>query len=189
MRVSLNKGHKVGYLILLSFMILAACAPASAGEGSMPTPPILTPTNTLPDECIPTGTDRQTAQVTRIIDGDTIEVKIDGAKYKVRYIGMDTPELEDDRADVRELAQQAKEFNTDQVAKKTVTLIKDTSDVDQYGRLLRYVIADGVFINKELVEKGYAESFTFPPDVSCSKVFNRSEKGARADGLGIWAHE
>jgi micrococcal nuclease len=65
-------------------------------------------------------------------------------------------------------------------------MVKDTSETDQYDRLLRYIISDGVFVNNDLVQKGYAESFTYPPDVACSKIFNQAEKIARRADLGIW---
>lgn len=180
-------------IVLVSIQFMTACMSTGGIYGNPPgtaTPdavqPRISAPDRLPDDCIPKTTDRQVAEVTRVIDGDTIEVKMDGRTYRVRYIGMDTPEMDDSRADVRAMAKAAKEYNGELVAEKTVLMVKDTSETDQYDRLLRYIISDGVFVNNDLVQKGYAESFTYPPDVACSKIFNQAEKIARRADLGIW---
>jgi len=94
--------------------------------------------------------------VTRVIDGDTIEVSIAGESYKVRYIGIDTPELDDKRPKFCALAQEATRYNRELVKGKTVRLEKDISETDQYGRLLRYVYVGDIFVNAELVRQGLA---------------------------------
>ncbi len=96
----------------------------------------------------PPGSIRETALVTRLIDGDTIEVSIDGNTYTVRYIGIDTPE------DGQPYSSEGASFNELLVGGKTVTLIKDVSETDRYDRLLRYVIVGNTFVNYRLVEKG-----------------------------------
>lgn len=130
--------------------------------------------------CIPVNTERSEAKVTGIVDGDTIEVVIGGQTYRVRYIGIDTPER-----DQRYYAE-ATEANRKLVENKTVFLIKDVSEVDRYGRLLRYVLADGIFVNLQLVEDGYAVPATYPPDVACADTFLASSRKARDAGLGLW---
>ena len=77
--------------------------------------------------------------VTRVIDGDTIEVSIADTIYTVRYIGIDTPELDDKRPTFRAIAQEATIYNRQLVEGKTIRLEKDISETDQYGRLLRHV--------------------------------------------------
>jgi micrococcal nuclease len=148
-------------------------------------PPSDTPADPLPAgaECIPTNTERTEAQVTRVIDGDTIEVDIAGQSFRLRYIGMDTPE---DTSEVEYCGPEATSFNTLLVDGKTVTLVKDVSETDRFDRLLRYVIVDGFFVNYELVRQGFATGVTFPPDVACQDVFREAEVLARQDGIGCW---
>ncbi len=121
------------------------------------------------------------AAVTRIIDGDTIEVEINGQTYRLRYIGMDTPERGDPFFD------EATEANRQLVEGQTVTLVKDVSETDRYGRLLRYVyLADGTFVNAELVKQGFALVATFPPDVAHQSEFTALQEEARNTGAGLW---
>ncbi len=121
------------------------------------------------------------AQVVRVIDGDTIEVMIEGQSYRVRYIGMDTPERGDP------FFQEATDANARLVANQTVTLVKDVSETDRYGRLLRYVyLADGTFVNAELVRQGYALVATYPPDVAHQELFVALQQEAREAEVGLW---
>jgi endonuclease YncB( thermonuclease family) len=119
-----------------------------------------------------------TAQVTRVIDGDTIDVEMNGVGYRVRYIGMNTPESDE------VCYQQATDANAALVSGKTVTLVKDSSNVDQYGRLLRYVYAGGTFVNAELVRGGWAENAEYPPDTAHASEFRQLEAQARTANLG-----
>ena len=111
--------------------------------------------------CVP---DKQVlqAEVVKVVDGDTIHVEIDGVRNKVRYIGIDTPEEGREDSAAEYFATEATRKNGELVAGKTVHLIPDVSDTDQYGRKLFYLFADGLFVNYELVRQGYARSVTFP---------------------------
>lgn len=140
---------------------------------------------------IPAG-ETEIARVARVIDGDTIELS-DGRR--VRYIGIDTPELGDGRTAVACFAKEATEENKRQVEGKTVRLEKDISELDRYGRILRYVfIGDGtdqvvhpeVFINDHLVRQGFARVATFPPDVRYQEQFLDAQNEAREQGRGLW---
>ncbi len=126
------------------------------------------------------------ALATRAIDGDTIEVKIEGESYKVRYIGIDTPELHHPEKPVGHYAQEAYEKNRDLVEGKTVFLEKDVSETDRYGRLLRYVYTEDVFVNAYLVQQGYAQVSTYPPDVKYQERFLELQREAREAGRGLW---
>jgi micrococcal nuclease len=136
--------------------------------------------------CIPNNPP-QTGRVLDIVDGDTIVVVLDqdGKDYSVRYIGMDTPE---DTTRIEPFGPEATAVNRELVQGKNVTLIKDVSEADRYGRLLRYVIADGVFVNYELVAQGYANVASFPPDVACITAFQAAEEQAAAWNLGLWGN-
>jgi len=67
-----------------------------------------------------------------------------------------------------------------------VTLEKDISETDKYGRLLRYVYVDDLFVNGELVRLGYAEAVSYPPDVKYQEVLSELEREARDEGRGLW---
>ena len=123
--------------------------------------PVATPAGGPPS---PQGNITQ-AQVTRVVDGDTIEVSIGGTLYRVRYIGIDTPETVDPNRPVGCYGPEASAANKALVEGKTVTLERDVSDIDQYGRLLRYIYVGSTFVNAELVRQGYAHAYTYPPDV------------------------
>ncbi len=125
--------------------------------------------------------------VTRVIDGDTIEVSIAGAIYKVRYTGIDTPELDDTEARLCTLAQEATRYNRQTVETKTVRLEKDVSDTDEYGRLLRYVYVDDIFVNAELVKLGYAEVTDYPLDIKYRDLLLQLQGEAKEAGRGLWA--
>jgi micrococcal nuclease len=129
--------------------------------------------------CAPVATESQ-VKVVRVIDGDTIEIA--GGAH-VRYIGMDTPET---YPKVEFYGPEAKAKNIELVEGKLVTLEKDVSETDKYGRLLRYVYVDGVFVNGELVRLGYAEAVSYPPDTRCQWQLEQLEKEAKAAKLGIW---
>jgi micrococcal nuclease len=123
-------------------------------------------------ECIPDISGVETAQVVRVIDGDSIEVELNGKKVQVRYIGINTPEY---YSDERDEAIKASDANKDLVEGKTIYMFKDQSDTDHYGRLLRYVLTDQAFVNLELVRRGYAEAKEYPPDTACHQVFEKAE--------------
>jgi micrococcal nuclease len=129
------------------------------------------------------------AQVTRVIDGDTIEVSIDGQIYKVRYIGIDTPETVHPTKGEEPYGREACDKNKELVEGEIVTLEKDVSEIDQYGRLLRYVYVGSLFINAELVRLGYAQVATYPPDVKYQDLFLQLQREAREEGRGLWGLE
>lgn len=122
--------------------------------------------------------------VTRVIDGDTIE--IEGGK-KVRYLGIDTPETVDPRKPVQCFGIEASNENKKLVLGKRVKLEKDISETDKYGRLLRYVYVDDIFVNDYLVRNGYAYAVTFPPDVKYQQQFLEAQKEARENKRGLWS--
>ncbi len=129
--------------------------------------------------------------VTKVVDGDTIEVKSGGVLYKVRLIGVDTPETVDPRRPVGCFGKKASAETKRLVEGKEVTLTKDISDVDKYNRLLRYVFlpissGENLFINDYLVRQGFAKSLTYPPDIKYNERFVSAEKEARENLRGLW---
>lgn len=111
----------------------------------------------------------ETAQVIKVIDGDTIDVRINGREMRVRYIGVNTPERDE------VCYKDATEANKRWVSGQTVQLIKDTSETDPFGRLLRYVYVGDKMVNQELVIEGYAEVVLYPPDDQYFETFKSLE--------------
>lgn len=161
-------------LLAVTTLAMSGCL-SWLGSPLTPKAPQLTP-----------GPDQEVARVVEVVDGDTIKVEMDGQIYTVRYIGIDTPELHHPRKPVEYFAQEAYEANKRLVEGKTVILEKDVSETDRYGRLLRYVYVDDIFVNAYLVEQGYARAVTFPPDVKYAELFRRLEREAREAGRGLW---
>ena len=172
---------------------LVACAPAPISAPASESPPTTeSPAESPPHEEAPTLDEEPPsalvdAKVTRVIDGDTIEVEIDRGLYKVRYIGIDTPETVHPQKPVEYFGKEASEKNRELVEGKTVGLEKDVSETDKYGRLLRYVWVDDVMVNAELVRLGYAQVSTYPPDVKYQDLFLQLQRQAEEAGLGLWA--
>ena len=130
------------------------------------------------------------AKVVRVVDGDTIVVAFGGKEYKVRYIGMDSPETVDPNSPVQWMGSQATVANAALVDGATVFLEKDVSEVDRYGRLLRYVwLADGAawtLVNLELVRQGVASAKSYPPDTAYDELYRAAEGEARSFAVGLW---
>jgi micrococcal nuclease len=126
------------------------------------------------------------APVVRVVDGDTIIVRLGGRQQRLRYLGMNTPESVDPRREVQCFGKEAAARNRELVDGKTVWLEKDVSDTDQYGRLLRYVSVNGLLVNAELVREGYAHALTYPPDVRYAERFRALEREAREAKRGLW---
>ena len=128
-------------------------------------------------------------RVVRVHDGDTITVETGGRTEKVRLVGIDTPELDDERDAYRDEAVAAREFVRLRLKGKSISLERDgeQGDRDDYERLLRYVILpDGTNFNEELVRKGYArvyDRFEF----TLKSHFKKTEAEAKREHIGVWA--
>jgi len=118
--------------------------------------------------------------VTRVIDGDTITIE---GGYRVRYIGIDTPEV---YPELEAFGMEAWQANRRLVEGKEVRLERDASETDKYGRLLRYVYVDDIFVNAELVRQGLARVKAYPPDIKHQDYLEQMETKAKEAGRGIW---
>jgi micrococcal nuclease len=125
----------------------------------------------------------------RVVDGDTIRVQLAGGEEAVRYIGVDTPESVKPGSPVECFAKRASAFNAKLVEGERVRLVRDVELRDRYGRRLAYVyrVRDGLFVNAELVRRGYATVATFPPNVAHVGDFRRLQNRARLSGRGLWS--
>lgn len=131
----------------------------------------------------------QEAQVINVVDGDTIDVMLNGIEYRVRYILVDTPETKHPEKPVEPFGPEAYEANRQLVEGKTVLLEKDVSETDRYGRLLRYVYVGDLMVNEELLRLGLAQVSTFPPDVKYVDRFLEVQRQAQAAGVGMWGSQ
>tara|TARA_Y100000310_G_C20581556_1_gene763255 strand:+ start:173 stop:886 length:714 start_codon:yes stop_codon:yes gene_type:complete len=169
--------------ILLIFAIIGSFIPDEANEGREVS--IGTYDNDIesggildvePSEITPPPTSK--IKVTRVIDGDTIE--IEGGE-RVRLICMDTPERgEEGYIDASNYLQAL-------ILNKYVRLEKDKSDTDRYGRLLRYIYVDDLFVNEKMVEEGFAKAYPYNPDVTLCPQIEEAEEKAKNREKGIWS--
>lgn len=146
---------------------------------------------------IPTSTitvapyEKQKVKVLRVIDGDTIEIE---GNIKLRYIGINTPELHDPKKPVECFGQVASDENKKLVEGKEIYIQRDVSETDKYKRLLRYVwVGDPstssgqvIFVNDYLVRQGFAQVSTFPPDVKYIPQFLAAQTEAQNNDRGLW---
>ena len=124
--------------------------------------------------------------VTRVVDGDTVHVRVAGEDETVRYIGVDTPESVKPGTPVECFAKAASAANERLVGGQRVRMSYDAERRDRYGRLLAYVYRDSLFVNAELVRAGYARTLTIPPNVRFADRFAKLARDAREHGRGLW---
>lgn len=151
---------------------------------------------TLPQE--PPG--HETGEVVRVVDGDTIEVEITGRRegagigeavigrvYDVRLIGIDTPESVKPGSPVECFGKESSAATEALLDGRSVSLVKDVEETDRYDRLLRYVYIGDEMVNARLVLNGYAQVYTYPPNIRWSELLVQLEREARGGDRGLWA--
>jgi micrococcal nuclease len=174
--------------------------PTSMGQATrspVPTPTIQATGSPAPTATTPLATATQTptatlgmsgagATIVSAVDGDTIDMSINGQTQRVRLIGVDTPEV---FGGVDCFGPDASDFTKSRLTPGlAVGLEKDVSEMDRFGRLLRYVyLPDGAMFNEVLVAEGYAQAVTFPPDVKYQERFLAAQRMAREANKGLWA--
>lgn len=128
--------------------------------------------------------------VSKVVDGDTIKVKVGGEEKTVRFIGINTPETVDPRRKVECFGKEASNETRRLLEGKEVVLEKDINETDKYGRLLRYIYLkeEGgvIFVNDYLVREGFAYSSSYPPDVKYQERLNQAQEEARLANKGLW---
>lgn len=159
--------------LIVCFTVLPACADL-----------------TLTDEVDVSDNDRYlTAHVTRVVDGDTVKVDMNGKEETVRMILVDTPETVHPSKPVEPFGPEASQFTKETLLNKAVRLELDVAERDQYGRLLAYIwIGDRLF-NEMLLEKGLARVAVFPPNVKYVDEFRAVQAKAQEKGIGLWRLE
>lgn len=146
-----------------------------------PTPAISQPTQPA---------DLPSAAVVRVVDGDTVIIRLSGNDVRVRLIGIDTPEIVDPRKPVQCFAREASDKARQLLDGQTVALEADSSqdDKDRYGRLLRYIwLPDGQLFNYEMVAQGYAFEYTYRVPYKYQAAFKDAQRAAREQQRGLWS--
>jgi micrococcal nuclease len=130
------------------------------------------------------------ATVERVVDGDTLVVRVSGRRDRVRLIGMDTPESVKPNTPVQCFAIEASNRTKALLPARTpIRLVGDVEQRDRYKRLLAYVYraSDNLFVNLALVREGYAVPYTFPPNVAHTSEFVAAADDAREAHRGLWS--
>ena len=177
-----------------------ASAPASQSLPATPTPrpTIDTPEPTLEPTAVPFGGapigETERATVVAVVDGDTIKIDRGQGIERVRYIGVDTPETVHPSKPVEFMGKEASAANKALVEGREVLLERDLTELDRYGRLLRYVWVEDpsspsglTFVNAALLAGGFAQVVTYPPDVRYVDLYLDAQREAREQGRGLWA--
>ena len=128
--------------------------------------------------------------VTKVVDGDTIDVAISEGTVRIRLIGINTPETVDPRRPVQCFGKEASNHLKELLADRSVRLLADASqdDKDKYSRLLRYVFRDdGLAVNAELVWSGFAQEYTYKTPHRFQQEFRALQTEAQYSGTGLWA--
>jgi endonuclease YncB( thermonuclease family) len=121
------------------------------------------------------------ARLVSVVDGDTVDVTVDGRQETVRYIGIDTPERGQPGY------QAAMDANAALLGTGDLFLVADTSDRDRYGRLLRCIYTpDGQMVNREMIAQGWAQPVEYPPDTRYAADLRAAAVEAANAGLGFW---
>jgi micrococcal nuclease len=127
-------------------------------------------------------------KVTRVVDGDTVVLRIDNRDVRCRLIGVDTPETVHPNKRMEYFGKEASEFLKHRVESKVIEIAHDrpTPQYDRYGRLLIYLYRDKVLINQEIIEKGYGHTLVKYPFAKLPE-FRAAERRAREANRGLWA--
>lgn len=166
-----RRGWWTGLLTLAAVGAIVAGAPSGGGDGS---------------GAGDAPADGAAARVVDVIDGDTIAVELAGGRSEhVRYIGVDTPESTPNQP-LECFGHEAAEENARLVGGEVVRLRFGPERRDDYDRLLAYVYVDGVFVNAELVERGFARTLTISPNDGRAPLLMRLEAAAGRSAIGLW---
>lgn len=130
------------------------------------------------------------ATLLQVVDGDTIRVRMsDGNEEKVRYIGIDAPEIAHEDSAGEYLGDEATDHNAELLASGPLYLQTDVDERDDFGRLLAYVWAGQVFVNERMVADGFARAHNYPPNTARQETLWTAHDAAREAGVGIWGSE
>lgn len=202
----MRREHQVGLITLAIFTLLSwfwqqtpfsrssAAVPVSTGTSTVSVFDATTTRRVADDGWVRTrGSTTTNAEVTRVVDGDTIEVRLDGgsATEKVRFLGINTPESVDPRRPVQCFGKEASAFSKHLLDRQRIHLEPDlqADERDKYHRLLRnIVLEDGTDVNASLVSLGYAQAYlSFPLNEQRKQQLRELERVAKIAERGLWS--
>jgi endonuclease YncB( thermonuclease family) len=154
---------------------LSAPTPTLAEEPAAAAEPPLVP----PTPCAQQNSGVVYAPAARVLDDGTLEVRVDGEVLNIRLASLRLPQ---DGLLMDQTVQEARAL----IEGQDVLLVKDKSEQDEEGRLVRYVFAGGQFVNYELVRQGLAHAVLDSLDIACLALLRQAEQQARGDQLGMW---
>lgn len=126
-------------------------------------------------------------RVVRVVDGDTIVINYGAKKEKLRLIGINTPEIKHPTKGQEVFGREASAYAKKLLDNRDIEVKFDVQKRDKYGRLLGYVyLEDGTFVNANLIEQGYAQVMTVPPNVKYADYFKRLQRKAKSAEKGLW---
>lgn len=130
-------------------------------------------------------------ELVRTIDGDTIKIRYEGEERNVRYLLVDTPELDHEHYKHQPFAEEAMKRNDELLRSGQVEIEFDIGDQeDKYGRLLAYVYVDGESVQETLLEEGLARvAYIYEPNTKYVDLFKKAEGKAMENSLGVWSIE
>ena len=166
-------------VLVAAAAVLVGCAGTEPSAGPATTTSTTTSTTAAVASTPSAGGAR--AEVRGVTDGDTIDVRVGAADETVRLIGINAPEAGEC------FSAEAAAALADLVEGRSVRLVGDESDRDQYGRLLRYVFVGETFVNEALVRGGFAQAYRYEPDVARADALDAAQAEAEARGRGLWA--
>jgi len=126
------------------------------------------------------------ARVVEVVDGDTARMRIGGREQSVRYIGIDTPESVIPGEAPECFGKRAAALNRELVEGEEATLVLGAERRDRYDRLLAYVYTGDLFVNAEIVRRGFARTLAIAPNTDFADRFTRLQQAAANAGRGLW---
>jgi micrococcal nuclease len=161
------------FLVLIVLIVVLVRSNKNNGDKIVDSAEILTPTE-IPN----------LISVVRVVDGDTIVVKINDTEESVRLIGINTPEKNECFG--REATEKMKDILKNEKVKLEVDMSQ--GDKDRYGRILRYIyLDDGTLVNKKMIEDGFGKEYTFKTAYKFKTEFKEAQNLAIKNNLGMWA--
>lgn len=125
--------------------------------------------------------DSVAGRVIEVHDGDTFTVELcNGLHLSIRLIGVDAPELKQKSGTL------VRDYISSLILNKTVMLSADKKKYDSYGRFLMYVFVDDIFLNKLLLQKGYAVAAPYKPNIKFEPLFSKEAAEAKKNKIGLW---
>jgi len=128
-------------------------------------------------------------KVIKVVDGDTVDLEINGETKRLRLIGINTPETVDPRKPIECFGKEASNKTKELLENKSVYIESDSSqqNIDKYGRLLRYIyLENGASFNKKMIEDGYAYEYTYDIPYKYQKEYKEAQNRAEIGNLGLW---